>query len=103
MILERNSQPINGVKCRRRDVIERAPVVRNEVSGLQPLEQCEGIVAGQMSFPESRLPPWRMPYRQQRQIEVSSLVEELLFHHVCRIALQSRVASEKARDFISIE
>ena len=61
MILECHSQSVNCIESSRRNVIERSPVVGNEVPGVESLEKSQRIAAREMPFAEPGLPPWRMP------------------------------------------
>ena len=61
MILQCRPQSIDRIESSRRDVIERPPVVGDEVSGVESLKESQCIAARQMTFAKSGLPPRRMP------------------------------------------
>lgn len=96
MVLERRSQSVDSIERRRRHVIERAPVIGNEVFRLQPLEQRKRIVAGQMPFTKTWLPPGSMADWQKGQIEMSSFGEKLPLHHMGCVRHQRGIPGEEA-------
>ncbi len=102
MILERRPEPVDCIEGGRRHVIKSAPVIRNEVSGLEPLEKGQGIGAGEMSFPEARLPPGRVSDRKQSQVETSSVGSQMIFDKVRGIGSERRITGKKAGGFNSL-
>ena len=102
MVLKRFSQAIDRVERRRRDVVERTPVVWDEVFRLEPLEQRERIAARQVTFAEPRLPPRCVADRQKSQIQRSTLLEKVPFYEMGRIRHERSVAGKEAGYLISI-
>src|SRR6476620_7836134 len=102
MVLKRFSQTIDRVECGRRDVVERTPVVRDEVFRLESLEQRERIAARQVPLAKSGLPPRRVADGQQGQIQRSSPLEKVPFHEMSRIRHQRSITGKEARGLVSI-
>src|SRR2546423_1523302 len=103
MALQRCPQSINRIECSRRYVIERTPVIGNEVLRLEALEQSERVIARQMSFAETGLPPRSMADWQECQIEIPPSGHQLPLHHIRGIGHQRRISRKETRHFISIE
>ena len=96
MILECRSQSVDCIESSRCDVIERPPVVGDEVSGVESLEKSQRITAREMALAKSGLPPWRMPDGQEGQIQVPSFRDEVVLYEVCRFGGKGRVPGKKA-------
>jgi hypothetical protein len=79
MILECRSQSIDCIESSRRDVIERPPMVGDEVSGVESLEKGQRITAREVTLSKSGLPPRRMPDGQEGQVQVPSLRDEVVW------------------------
>src|SRR5688500_13894481 len=83
--------------------MEGSPVIRNEIPGTETLEQCERIVAGEMSAPKSGLPPGRISDREQSQVETASgRVQYGVDHLVCRLR-ETGVPGKEARHVGGLE
>ena len=96
MILECHSQSVNCIESSRRNVIERSPVVRDEVSGLESLEKSQRIATREMTFAESGLPPRRMPDWQESEIQIPSFCNQVVLDEVCRIGGEGRISGKEA-------
>lgn len=103
MVLQCCPQSIDRIERGRRYMIERAPVIGNEVLRSKALEQSERVSTRQMSLTEPGLPPRSMSDWQKRQIEMPPLLEQLSLHQVRRVRHQRRISGEKARNLISIQ
>ena len=77
-------------------------MIRNEVSGLEPLEKGQGIGAGEMPFTKTRLPPGCMSDRKKCQVETSSVGSQLLFDQVRGIGSKRGIAGKEAGGLISL-
>src|SRR5439155_13257322 len=75
----------NRVVRARRYVSERAPVVRHQDAGPQPLEQGECVVVREMAAAEPRLPPRGIADRQQREIELPILSPDRALDKMMRV------------------
>ena len=73
-------------------------MIRDEIARVEALEERERIGAGEVSLPESRLPPGRVPDRQQRDVENPPRGGEVALDQVSGIGDESRVAGKEARD-----
>src|SRR3982074_851676 len=102
MTLKRCTQPVYRIKCSGRHVIERSPVIRNEIFGLQQLEQGESIGAGEVPFSKSRFPPGGVSYGQQGNIEASTIDCQMILYKPCGIGRERRVTGKKTGRLISI-
>ena len=102
MALKRGAQPVYRIKRSGRYVIERPPVIRDEVLRLKQLEQGESVGAGEVSLSKSGLPPGRVPDRKQGDIEISAMDGQMILDETCGIGGERCVASKKTRRFISI-
>lgn len=47
------SETFDRIMGLRRYMVEGSPVIRDQISGLEPVEQGQGIVGGEVSFPEA--------------------------------------------------
>src|SRR5215204_324168 len=90
-------QSIDRVVRPRSDMIERTPVVRHEVTRTQLVEQLERIVGAQVSATKARFPPWRIPDRKQRDVEIASAVVNHLADDTIGIRHECGVAGKEAR------
>jgi hypothetical protein len=59
-------------------MVERPPVVGDEVSGVESLKKRQCVTARHVPFAESRLPPRRMLNRQESQIQAPSIRAEVV-------------------------
>jgi hypothetical protein len=68
---QRRTQTLDGIVCARRDVPECAPVVGYEDASVQPLEERQRVVVGEVPATKPLpLPPWSVTDRQQRDVEL---------------------------------
>ena len=96
MVLECRSQPVDCIESSRCDVIERPPVVGNEVSGVESLEKSQRITASEVAFAKPWLPPRRVPDGQEGQVQVPSFRDEVVLDKVCRVGGKGRVSGKEA-------
>jgi hypothetical protein len=97
-------EPIDRVVRTRRDVMECPPVIRNENSPAQPLEQHQRVVVGEVPTAKSRaLPPRRISNGQERDVERPAAWHELAMHELVRIGHQRGISREEARLIASVE
>src|SRR5687768_12479827 len=87
----------------RRYVVERAPVIGNEVPRIESVEQSERISTGEVTFPEPWLPPRSVTYGKQGQVETSLPLSEMFFHHRPTGVGQCRVAGKETGCRIGIK
>ena len=80
MVLQGCSEPVDCIEGRRCNVIERPPVIRDEVSSFQSLEEGEGIGAGQMTFAKARLPPRSVSDGEKRQVQIPPTGNQMILH-----------------------
>src|SRR5215208_4958041 len=102
MILEGSPQSVDRVKGSRCHVIECAPVIRDEVSGLESLEEGKRVTAGKMTLTESGFPPGRVADWQERKIEIASRCLQMFLDQVRRVRGKRGVAGEEAGHLVSI-
>ena len=84
-------------------MLERTPVVRNQVASVEPVKQVEGIVGAEVSTSESRLPPRGMAYGQKCYIELAISAMNVFTDQSVRVCRERRVTSEEARFVASID
>ena len=68
---ERIEATLGGVRARRH-VVERTPVVWDQIASAEPLEEHEGIVARQVASAKARSPPWGVADWEQRDVDPAS-------------------------------
>src|SRR5205823_12277960 len=90
-----SSEAANGIVSFRRYVVKRAPVIRNQVSRIESIEQRESITTRQMSFPESRLPPRRMPNGQKSKVKPAASSTNMTLNEMRTLWSQCRIAGKK--------
>ena len=95
MVLESRSEPVDRIERSRRDVIERSPVVRDEVAGLESLEQNESIGAGQMPFRKPVSTTARSRWEEAPRRD-SAGGNQVILHEVRGVIGQSRSPAKKA-------
>ena len=82
MVLEGCSQAVDRIERGRCHVVERSPVVRDEVTGLESFEENQSITAGQMPFPKTRLPPRRMADGEQCYVQITPSSNQVVIDQV---------------------
>src|ERR1043166_9839112 len=96
MLLEGLAHAVDRVEGGGGHVPERPPMIRDKHVGLEALEQCEGILVGEVAFPETRLLPPRSPAnREEGEIEGAAVLPEILFHQTVGVLGERGVTSEK--------
>jgi len=93
MVFEERIEPPLGGVWARCHLVERAPVVRDQIASAEPLEEHEGIVARQVASAKARSPPGGVANRQQRNIDPAANGQ------LVRAGVKSRVAGEEHARF----
>ena len=96
MVLECRSQSVDRIESSRCYVIERPPVVGDEVSRVESLEKSQRITAREVTLTKSGLPPRRVPDGQEGQVQVPSFRDEVILDEVCRVGGKGRVSGKEA-------
>jgi hypothetical protein len=60
IVHEMPTKAIHSVECTGCDMMKRSPVVWNEETSLEELEEFQRILRGEVATPKSWLPPWSM-------------------------------------------
>src|SRR5688572_28022584 len=98
------SKPVDCIMGLRGHVVESAPVIWYEIPRLQPVEKRKRIIRRKVAFPERvQLPPGRVSYRQEREVESPPVRDDMLIDHPRGVRHQSRVAGKELRYRISSE
>src|SRR5688572_28410409 len=97
-------EPVDCIMTLRGDAVERAPVIWNEITRLQPVEKRKRIVGSEVAFPEGvQLPPWSVSYRKDREVESPAVRHDMLVDHAGSIRHQRRITGKEGRHRISSE
>src|SRR5687767_5580914 len=91
---------IMGFGCH---VIERAPVVRDEISRVQSVEQGECVTAGEVALSKPGLPPRSMADWQQRHIQPPSGNCHVILNEMGAFRSQSGITGKETGELISIK
>src|SRR5688500_12303461 len=89
-------------ECGRGNVIERSPVLRDEIARSQLRKESEGAGAGDMSLSTPRFPCRRVANGKQCEIELPPASSHVPVHECGRVRCKRSVAREKAAEHISI-
>src|SRR5213593_4727636 len=83
--------------------MKRAPVIGNEHTSPEPLEEHERVFVREVATTESGLPLWGIADREQRNVELSSCFDDRVMHEAMCARCQGRIAGEEAALLSGIE
>src|SRR5438105_6772172 len=90
-----SSQAIDRIERRRRDVVERSPMIRNQVLRAEAVEKAERVAACKVAFSKSELPPRSVTDWQQRDIKAPPFVAKVFVDQVGGLLVECRITGEE--------
>lgn len=98
------SEAVDRVMRLRRHMIERPPVIGDEIPCLQAIKQRQRVGRRQMALSEAgKLPAGSVPDRKERHVELSAFRRNVLIDHACTLRRQGGVASKETGDGFRIK
>ncbi len=86
-----------------RYMVERSPVIWDEIPCVQPVKQCQRITTREMAPSKSRLPPWRVTDRQQGDVQPSIGESQVLFNQIRTIWRKRSIPGKETRQIFSLK